>query len=124
MTVSTAKNWVRVSAALAALLVSQSASGAEATLAIGSKNFTESVILGELATLLVRNEGGSAVHRPALGGTRIAFNALIAGDIDAYAEYTGTIRQEIFAGRPNLEIHEVIRSVIGSGAGAELTPTG
>ena len=38
--------------------------------------------------------------------------------------HSGRSRQEIFAGRPNLEIHEVIRSVIGSGAGAELIPTG
>ncbi len=81
------------------MLLAQSASGAGATIAIGSKNFTESVILGELATLLVRSEGRTARHRKALGGTRIVFNALIKGDIDAYAEYTGTIREEILSGR-------------------------
>ncbi len=81
------------------MLLAQSASSADATIAIGSKNFTESVILGELATLLVRSEGRTARHRKALGGTRIVFNALIKGDIDAYAEYTGTIREEILSGR-------------------------
>ena len=81
------------------MLLAQSASSAGATIAIGSKNFTESVILGELATLLVRSEGRTALHRKALGGTRIVFNALTVGDIDAYAEYTGTIREEILSGR-------------------------
>ena len=66
---------------------------------IGSKNFTESVILGEVATLLLRSEGRRAKHRQALGGTRVVFDALRAGEIDVYAEYTGTLRQEILAGR-------------------------
>ena len=65
----------------------------------GSKNFTESVLLGELARALAEEAGVDAEHRPGLGGTRIVFNALVAGDIDAYAEYTGTLLREIFAAR-------------------------
>jgi osmoprotectant transport system permease protein len=38
-------------------------------------------------------------HRKELGGTRVLWGALLNGDIDAYAEYTGTISQEIFAGQ-------------------------
>ena len=90
--------WVRGSAVLATLLLAQGTWAAEATITIGSKNFTESVILGELATLLLRDEGITARHRAALGGTRIVFNALSTGHIDAYAEYTGTIREEILSG--------------------------
>ena len=37
-------------------------------------------------------------HERELGGTRILYNALLRGDVDAYPEYTGTIAQEILAG--------------------------
>ena len=68
-------------------------SGAERPqITIGSKSFTESVILGELVALLV-GDTGTAVHRRALGGTRILWQALVRGDIDAYVEYTGTLAQ-------------------------------
>ncbi len=66
---------------------------------IGSKKFTESVILGELATLLVKTVQPDVKHLRELGGTRILWNALVQGDIHLYPEYTGTIIQEIFAGR-------------------------
>jgi osmoprotectant transport system substrate-binding protein/osmoprotectant transport system permease protein len=65
---------------------------------IGSKKFTESVILGEMVSLLVRNAGARAVQRRELGGTRVLWDALLRGEIDIYPEYTGTISQEIFAG--------------------------
>lgn len=68
-------------------------------LAVGSKVFTEGVILGEVLTQLVRADGIAARHRRELGGTRIVWEALRAGQIDAYAEYTGTLREEIFAGQ-------------------------
>jgi len=64
---------------------------------IGSKKFTESVILGELAAALVEDAGAKAIHRRDLGGTRVLWNALIAGDIDLYAEYTGTLKGELLA---------------------------
>ena len=73
---------------------------AEATTAmVGSKAFTESVILGEIAAGLLRDAGIAASHRRALGGTRILWQALRTGEIDLYPEYTGTIAREIFAGR-------------------------
>ncbi|BAU47488.1 amino acid ABC transporter permease [Sulfurifustis variabilis] len=70
---------------------------------VGSKKFTESVILGEAARQLVEAQGMPARHRAELGGTRVLWNALLAGDIDIYPEYTGTLRHEIFAGRPRGE---------------------
>lgn len=62
---------------------------------IGSKSFTESVILGEMLTLLADQAGATAKHRAALGGTQILYQALKKGEIDAYVEYTGTLTLEI-----------------------------
>lgn len=79
---------------LVAVLVAPCAS---AELVIGSKVFTESVILGEIATQLARDSGETAKHRRELGGTRVLWSALERGDIDCYPEYSGTLRAEIFA---------------------------
>lgn len=64
---------------------------------IGSKSFTESVILGEALSHLARSAGAEVEHRAELGGTQILWQALITGEIDAYVDYTGTIREEILA---------------------------
>lgn len=71
---------------------------AQAVVTTGSKAFTENVILGELLARLATNAGADANHKSQLGGTRILWNALRSGDIDAYVEYTGTLSQEILAG--------------------------
>jgi len=62
---------------------------------IGSKVFTESVILGELARATAQQAGVDAVHQRELGGTSILWKALQQGDIDVYSEYTGTITHEL-----------------------------
>jgi len=66
---------------------------------VGSKAFTESVILSELVAQLAGRAGNPVTHKAELGGTRVLWNALRQGQIDVYPEYTGTIRQEIFSGR-------------------------
>lgn len=68
-----------------------------AEVVFGSKVFTESVILSELATQLVRDSGAATEHRRELGGTRVLWSALVRGDIDCYPEYSGTLRAEIFS---------------------------
>ncbi|MDM8559736.1 glycine betaine ABC transporter substrate-binding protein [Candidatus Parabeggiatoa sp. HSG14] len=68
------------------------------TIKIGSKTFTENVILGELIAHLVNHAEAKAAHQQGLGGTQILWNALLRGEIDIYPDYTGTIRQEMFAG--------------------------
>jgi osmoprotectant transport system permease protein len=73
---------------------------AAAPVRVGSKAFTESVILGELATQLGNNVGVPTIHRSQLGGTRVLWEALLAGQIDIYPEYTGTIVQELIPGTP------------------------
>jgi osmoprotectant transport system permease protein len=65
---------------------------------VGSKQFTESVILGEIVRQSLERAGIPAVHRRELGGTRVVFEALAQGQIDVYAEYTGTIAQELVRG--------------------------
>ena len=76
------------------------ASAQAAPVRIGSKQFTESVILGELALAGAREAGIDAVHRRELGGTSILWRALLEGEIDAYPEYTGTLTQELLKGVP------------------------
>jgi osmoprotectant transport system permease protein len=66
---------------------------------IGSKKFTESVILGELVARLTESAGAHAVHEKELGGTQVLWKALLRGDIDVYPEYTGTISHEILSGK-------------------------
>jgi osmoprotectant transport system permease protein len=58
---------------------------------VGSKNFTESAILGEIITQLLRERTDLEVeHRVSLGGTLVCFQAIRSGQIDIYPEYTGT----------------------------------
>jgi osmoprotectant transport system permease protein len=71
------------------------ASEREPEVRVGSKAFSESIVLGELAAQLVRAAGGRAEHRPSLGGTRVVWEALRRGEIDVYPEYTGTLEREI-----------------------------
>ncbi len=66
---------------------------------VGSKKFTESVILGEMVVRLARSSGARAVHRRELGGTTVLWEALRRGELDLYPEYTGTLRQELLSGR-------------------------
>ncbi len=60
-------------------------------IAVGSKNFTEQVILGEIIAQHLENRLHQPVERKLnLGGTMLAHQALLSGDIDMYPEYTGT----------------------------------
>lgn len=71
--------------------------GGPAHLVVGSKNFTEQVVLGELVAQVVERQAGLTVERRLnLGGTAIAHEALLSGGIDIYVEYTGTALTAIF----------------------------
>lgn len=60
-------------------------------LVVASKNFTENRLLGEIVTQLVRAHTTLEVeHRASLGGTAVCWEALLAGEIDLYVDYTGT----------------------------------
>ncbi|MEO0345665.1 MAG: glycine betaine ABC transporter substrate-binding protein [Pseudomonadota bacterium] len=62
---------------------------------IGSKNFTESYLLGEIAAQHLEARGIEVVRQFGLGGTKICYDALRASEIDLYPEYTGTIAAAI-----------------------------
>jgi osmoprotectant transport system permease protein len=65
--------------------------GSAGSVTVGGKHFTEQEILGQMMAILVECSSNIRVYRRLnLGGTMICFNAIKAGDIDFYAEYTGT----------------------------------
>ncbi len=68
----------------------QVAGAQEGPVRIGSKDFTEQLILGEMYALLLENAGIATETQLNLGGTQVAQEALLAGEIDLYPEYTGT----------------------------------
>jgi glycine betaine/choline ABC-type transport system substrate-binding protein len=57
---------------------------------VGSKNFTEQNILGEIVAQELEARGVPVERRFHLGGTFVCHHALMNGEIDVYAEYTGT----------------------------------
>jgi len=63
---------------------------------VGSKNFTEQLVLGELVAQAIEHEGIPVDRRLNLGGTLICDRALLTGDIDVYIEYTGTALTAVF----------------------------
>lgn len=80
---------------------------------IGSKKFTESVILGEIASGMARPVNANTIHKREIGGTRVLWEALLRGDIDIYPEYTGTIKQEILSGE-DVSSDEDLRDILHS----------
>ncbi len=68
-----------------------------AAIVVGSKNFTEQVILGELvAQTLEREAGARVVRKLNLGGTFVCDRGLRTGELDVYVEYTGTAVAAVF----------------------------
>jgi osmoprotectant transport system substrate-binding protein len=67
---------------------------------IGSKNFTEQVILGELAAQALEAAGVPIERRLDLGGSFVCHRALVAGELDLYPEYTGTAYTAILKEKP------------------------
>jgi osmoprotectant transport system substrate-binding protein len=81
-------------------------------LTVGSKNFTEQLVLGELlAQLLVSACRQPVGRRFYLAGTYICHQALLAGRIDVYVEYTGTALAAILKEHPSGDSQSVYRQV-------------
>src|SRR5438045_9623999 len=91
---------------LPAFLICFSVSAADPVV-IGSKKFTESYVLGEIAKRTLTSAGIPAEHRQGMGGTIILWQALRGGQLDAYPEYTGTIAQEVLKTDRQLSIKEM-----------------
>jgi osmoprotectant transport system permease protein len=82
---------------------------------VGSKAFTEGIILGEILWQRLETVGISARHQQQLGGTQVLWNALLSGEIDAYVDYTGTIAAEILGGEVEPEMTALREAVAADG---------
>ncbi len=99
---------IRTGAALLALVVvlalgacgdgppsAESAGASAPTLRIGTKNFTEQYLLGELYAQALTAEGFRVALKPDLGSSEIVHRALAGGALDMYPEYVGVLLSEI-----------------------------
>jgi glycine betaine/choline ABC-type transport system substrate-binding protein/ABC-type proline/glycine betaine transport system permease subunit len=73
------------------LIQSNADNGSKPTITIGSKNFTENFILGEIYAQALQAAGYKVKKQLNLGSEQIALKAVKSGQVDAYPEYTGTV---------------------------------
>ena len=95
----TRRAWLGVLLVLVASGCRRSGDG-ERPITIGSKNFSEQVILGEIAAQGLEARGVRVDRRLNLGGTFVCHQALVAGELDLYPEYTGTAFTAILKRKP------------------------
>ena len=98
-------------AALSAWCLLLSAWAQAEPLRVGSKRFTESYILAEIVAQTARAASTTAEVRQGLGNTAIVYEALKSGQIDVYAEYTGTIAQEIVKDPAHTSLQDLNRAL-------------
>jgi len=123
---SPSRAWPSFPLWLAGLLVMLMACQAVAQpepLRVGSKRFTESYILAEvIAQSAAPQLDAAPVVRQGLGNTAIVYEALRSGGIDVYAEYTGTIGQEILKSTQPMDLAAMRAALapLGLGVGVPL----
>ena len=121
---------VAAAAALAMVLAGSAlwATRSPGAIVVGSKNFTEQLILGELLAQTIERETGLPVQRRLnLGGTLICDRALVTGDIDVYVEYTGTALTAIFhqpAAKDPSIVTDTVRTLYANSGRTLLPPLG
>ncbi|AMY08000.1 Carnitine transport permease protein OpuCB [Luteitalea pratensis] len=95
---------------------------------VGSKNFAEQLVLGEIVAQTIERDAGLRVDRRLnLGGTLICDRALAAGDIDVYVEYTGTALTAVFGqplGTSRADVTRTVRDLYARTGRALLPPLG
>ncbi|MEO6213249.1 MAG: ABC transporter permease/substrate-binding protein [Vicinamibacterales bacterium] len=94
---------------------------------VGSKNFTEQIILGEIVSQALEGAGVTVERRLNLGGTFICDRAMRSGDIDMYVEYSGTAATAIFRQPVETDPQKVlahVRAAYASAGIALLEPLG
>ncbi len=90
-----------ISVVVAAGFLSACKNGPKNKLVIGSKFFTEQVVLAELLAQHIEQRTGIPVERKTnLGGTLLIHKAMLAGDLDLYVEYTGTALTAVLGESP------------------------
>ena len=72
------------------LLVASPVSAQKPTVTVGSKAFTEQLLVGQMLMLLLEDAGFKVNNKIGLGGTALVHQALVSGEVDVYVEYTGT----------------------------------
>jgi osmoprotectant transport system permease protein len=82
------------------------------TVVVGSKNFTEQLVLGEMMAALLEQRGFAVERRMNLGGTTLCHAALRSGQIDLYVEYTGTALTEILKRPAQSDPAQVLREIV------------
>jgi osmoprotectant transport system permease protein len=87
------------------------------TIVIGSKKFTESYVLSDIAKKLIENQGITVDHKQGMGGTVILWQALKSGSIALYPEYTGTISEEILKSKKPMSVDEMRTALAKEGIG-------
>jgi len=87
------------------------------TLRVGSKAFTESYVLGEIAKRTLENAGFSVEHKQGMGKTGIVWAALKSGQITCYPEYTGTISEELLKTKGEITTGEMQKELEPLGIG-------
>jgi len=102
---------------VAAFLIYSTAIVHPQPIVVGSKKFTESYVLGEIAKRAVSDAGIAVEHRQGMGGTIILWEALKGGQIDIYPEYTGTITQEILKRTDQLTFEQIANELGKIGIG-------
>ncbi len=81
------------------------------SVSIGAKNFTEELVLGELYAQTLEARGFAVTRKFNLGGTQVAMEALLRGDLDLYPEYTGTALLSVLHQAPIRDAAELYRTV-------------
>ena len=108
---------------LVCIVLAASSCSSRDRIVVGSKNFTEQVILGEmLAQQIERKTGLEVDRRLNLGGTLVCHQALLAGQIDTYVEYTGTGLTSILKEPPSNDsarVYETVKNGYESQFGVE-----
>jgi glycine betaine/choline ABC-type transport system substrate-binding protein len=102
---------------MGAILLAMPVAGASQPVVVGSKKFTESYVLGEIAKRVLEENGVPAEHRQGMGGTIILWEALTQGAITCYPEYTGTINEEILKTGGPVNLEEMRKALAGRGVG-------
>ena len=118
---------IMIATAIAAPLAWSLTARASRSVVVGSKNFTEQVVLGELLAQAIEAEGVPVSRKLNLGGTFICDRALRSGDIDLYVEYTGTAVTAVFhqdVAHEPLQAFQQARDLYARSGVAALDPLG
>ena len=103
-------------AGLGAATINQLTFAQDETIRVGSKDFTEQFIVAHMYLQVLENAGHSVEDKLNLGGTQVAHQALVSGEIDLYPEYTGTGLTEVLG--------MSVDDVSGGSGTPEATPAG